>query len=60
MKITAYQREKLKHINHMMDELYDKLDSIYEEITDEQYKDAEEEIDGLICALNDIKESISS
>ena len=44
----------------MMDELYDKLDSIYEEIADEQYKDAEKEIDGLICALNDIKESISS
>ena len=60
MKLTAYQRERLKHINYMMDDLYDKLDSLYEEVADEEYTNAVEVIDALIQDLADIKESIVS
>tara|TARA_R110000822_G_scaffold2180_14_gene10631 strand:+ start:1158 stop:1340 length:183 start_codon:yes stop_codon:yes gene_type:complete len=60
MKITAYQRERLTHINYMMDDLYDKLDSLYEEVADEEYTNAVEVIDALIQSLADIKESIVS
>tara|TARA_R110000751_G_scaffold3827_9_gene17823 strand:- start:1439 stop:1621 length:183 start_codon:yes stop_codon:yes gene_type:complete len=60
MKITAYQRERLTHINYMMNDLYDKVDSLYEEVADEEYTNAVEVIDALIQALADIKESIVS
>ena len=60
MKITAYQRERLTHINYMMNDLYDKLDSLYEEVADEEYTNAVEVIDALIQSLTDIKESIVS
>tara|TARA_R110000787_G_scaffold40573_2_gene100701 strand:+ start:991 stop:1173 length:183 start_codon:yes stop_codon:yes gene_type:complete len=60
MKITAYQRERLTHINYMMNDLYDKLDSLYEEVADEEYTNAVEVIDALIQSLADIKESIVS
>ena len=60
MKITAYQRERLMHINAMMNALYDKLDSLYEEVADEEYLRAVTVIDGLIRDLADIKQSIVS
>tara|TARA_R110000782_G_C14750111_1_gene407067 strand:+ start:816 stop:998 length:183 start_codon:yes stop_codon:yes gene_type:complete len=60
MKITAYQRERLTHINYMMNDLYDKLDSLYEEVADEEYTNAVEVIDALIQSLAKIKESIVS
>ena len=60
MKITAYQRERLKHINCMMNDLYDKLDSLYEEVADEEYINAVKVIDALIRSLADIKQSIVS
>lgn len=60
MKLTAYQRERLKHINCMMNDLYDKLDYLYEEVADEEYINAVEVIDALIQDLADIKESIVS
>ncbi len=60
MKITAYQRERLIHINSMMDDLYDKLDSLYEEVADEEYINAVKVIDALIRSLADIKQSIVS
>lgn len=60
MKITAYQRERLTHINYMMNDLYDKLDSLYEEVADEEYTNAVEVIDALIQSLAEIKESIVS
>jgi len=60
MKITAYQRERLMHINAMMNDLYDKLDSLYEEVADEEYLRAVTVIDGLIRDLADIKQSIVS
>jgi len=60
MKITAYQRERLTHINYMMNDLYDKLDSLYEEVADEEYTNAVEVIESLIQSLTDIKESIVS
>jgi hypothetical protein len=44
----------------MMNDLYDKLDSLYEEVADEEYTNAVEVIDALIQSLTDIKESIVS
>jgi hypothetical protein len=44
----------------MMNDLYDKLDSLYEEVADEEYINAVKVIDALIQALADIKESIVS
>ena len=44
----------------MMTDLYDKLDSLYEEVADVEYINAVEVIDALIQDLADIKESIVS
>lgn len=58
MKITAYEKERLKHINFIMDELYDKLDNIYESMVDKEYKKVSNEIESLKKILEDIKETI--
>tara|TARA_R110000744_G_scaffold377438_1_gene492443 strand:- start:1043 stop:1219 length:177 start_codon:yes stop_codon:yes gene_type:complete len=58
VKITAYEKERLKHINFIMDELYDKLDNIYESMVDKEYKKVSNEIESLKKILEDIKETI--
>lgn len=58
MKITAYEKERLKHINFIMDELYDKLDNIYEHMVDRENKSVLTQIESLQKTLEDIKESI--
>jgi|TARA_R110002020_G_C16293905_1_gene772643 hypothetical protein len=58
VKITAYEKERLKHINFIMDELYDKLDNIYEHMVDRENKSVLTQIESLQKTLEDIKESI--
>ena len=41
-----------------MDELYDKLDNIYESMVDKEYKKVSNEIESLKKILEDIKETI--
>ncbi len=57
-KITAYERERLKYINYTMDELYDLLDNISENLVDKEYSDTIKDINKLIKSLEEIKESI--
>tara|TARA_Y100001973_G_C5130732_1_gene297626 strand:- start:354 stop:530 length:177 start_codon:yes stop_codon:yes gene_type:complete len=58
MKITAYERERLKYINDTMDDLYDKIDSLYESIVDRD--STADAIDIIIKTLETIKEEFTS
>ena len=58
MKITAYEKERLKYINNTMDELYDKVDSLYESLVDREQ--TTRSIDDLIEILQTIKEEFTS
>jgi len=56
--ITAYERERLKYINYTMDELYDKIDHLYEGLVDRD--NILGIIEDLIKSLEDMKEELTS
>ena len=58
MKITAYEKERLKYINNTMDKLYDKVDSLYESLVDRDNTILA--IDDLIEILQTMKEEFTS
>jgi len=58
MKITAYEKERLKYINNTMDQLYDKVDSLYESLVDRDNTILA--IDDLIEILQTMKEEFTS
>ena len=58
MKITAYEKERLKYINNTMDQLYDKVDSLYESLVDRDNTILA--IDDLIEILQTMKEEFNS
>jgi hypothetical protein len=58
MKITAYEKERLKYINNTMDQLYDKVDSLYESLVDRDNTIGT--IDDLIEILQTMKEEFTS
>ena len=58
MKITAYEKERLKYINNTMDKLYDKVDSLYESLVDRDNTILA--IDELIEILQTMKEEFTS
>lgn len=58
-KPSAYDNERLAHINHLMDGLYDSLSSIYENLVDRDFENLNKEINELMSSLRDIKLSIT-
>ncbi len=50
-KISSIDRERLKHINYLMDEFYDKLSTIYEHLVDREIEECNCEILRLIKDL---------
>ncbi len=58
MKITAYEKERLNYINNTMDQLYDKVDSLYESLVDRDNTILA--IDDLIEILQTMKEEFTS
>ena len=59
MMLSAYEKERLSHINNKMDEMYEHLDSIYEFLVDREFDDLKIVVDNLMDELNDIKLSIT-
>jgi hypothetical protein len=59
MVLSAYEKERLSHINNKMDEMYEHLDTIYELLVDREFDDLKEIVDSLMEELNDIKISIT-
>jgi hypothetical protein len=59
MVLSAYEKERLSHINNKMDEMYDHLDSIYELLVDREFDGLDIVVNNLIEELNDIKISIT-
>ena len=59
MVLSAYEKERLYHINNKMNEMYEHLDTIYELLVDREFDDLKEIVDSLMEELNDIKLSIT-
>ena len=53
--ISHLDENRLKHINHLMDGIYEQSSGIYESLVDKDFNQAEQEINNLISTLNDIK-----
>ena len=59
MILSAYEKERLSHINNKMDDMYGHLDSIYEFLVDREFDDLKIVVDNLMDELNDINLSIT-
>ncbi len=55
--INPLDEKRLKHINHLMDDIHDQSSSVYESLVDKDFNQAEQDIDQLILTLNNIKSS---
>jgi hypothetical protein len=55
MVLSAYEKERLSHINNKMDEMYEHLDSIYELLVDREFDELNIVVNNLIEELNDIQ-----
>tara|TARA_R100001463_G_C3360161_1_gene202931 strand:- start:264 stop:449 length:186 start_codon:yes stop_codon:yes gene_type:complete len=55
--INPLDEKRLKHINHLMDDIHDHSSDIYESLVDKDFNQAEQDIDKLISTLNNIKSS---
>tara|TARA_R110000803_G_scaffold98598_2_gene166701 strand:+ start:530 stop:718 length:189 start_codon:yes stop_codon:yes gene_type:complete len=57
MKPSAYDRERLVHINSLMDDIYDGASEIYECLVDREFEELKVIIPNLISQLKDIQHS---
>ena len=57
-KISAYDLERLNHINHLMNEIHNSADEIYEHLADREFKELKVSLTKLISQLKNIEESI--
>ena len=55
--INPLDEKRLKHINHLMDDIHDQSSSVYESLLDKDFNQAEQDINQLISTLNNIKSS---
>lgn len=55
--INPLDEKRLKHINHLMDDIHDQSNSVYESLVDKDFNQAEQDINQLISTLNNIKSS---
>ena len=60
MSIKGADRERLIHINFIMNQLHDHTNSIYEHLVDKEYKEVREEVSSLTAILNNLTASINS
>lgn len=58
MKLSAYDMERIKHINFLMDSIHDQTTEIYEHLVDRDYDDLVSSINKLTSQLNEIKNSL--
>ena len=55
MIISPLDEQRIKYINHLMDNIHDQSSEIYESLVDKDFNEAEYNIDKLISTLNNIK-----
>ena len=58
-EISAYEQERLKHVNTVMDNIHEKTSEIYEGLVDREHEDSLKAIDSLIKELTEVRETIS-
>jgi hypothetical protein len=56
--ISAYDRQRIKHINTLMDEINEQSSGIYEGLVDRDYIQLKESLDSLEIIINEMKKSI--
>ena len=57
-KLTAYDAERVNHINHLMKSINDSSDEIYENLVDRDFVETKKSFTKLITQLKSIEESI--
>jgi predicted translin family RNA/ssDNA-binding protein len=55
--MDALDEQRVKYINHLMDDIYKQSSDVYESLIDKDFKEAEHNINELILTLNNIKSS---
>ena len=56
--ISSIDAERMKHINHLMDGLHNRLDTLYEELADKEIANAKEECKSLMDELKVLHDSM--
>ncbi|HAW04649.1 MAG TPA: hypothetical protein DCW83_08175 [Saprospirales bacterium] len=57
-KLSAYDAERVNHINHLMKSINDSSDDIYENLVDRDFLETKKSLAKLISQLKSIEESI--
>ena len=57
-ELSGFDTERLTHINHVMEEIHDSCDSIYECLVDREFEELSTIITELISKLNDVDISV--
>lgn len=55
MIISPLDEQRVKYINHLMDNIHDQSSEIYESLIDKDFNQAEDNINQLISTLENIK-----
>jgi len=55
MIISPLDEQRVKYINHLMDNIHDQSSEIYESLIDKDFNKAEDNINQLISTLENIK-----
>lgn len=58
-KISAYDNERIKHINYLMDTIHEQSSEIYEGMIDRDFEQLNDGLDSMHDIINEIKKSIS-
>ncbi len=53
--ISPLDEQRIKYINHLMDNIHDQSSEIYESLIDKDFNQAEDNINQLISTLDNIK-----
>ena len=55
---SSYEKERITHINHLMENIHDSTSQIYESLVDREFSVLKIECDKLISILKDISSSV--
>jgi hypothetical protein len=56
--ISPLDKQRVNHINHLMDNINDQSSQIYESLIDKDFLQADRDINKLITTLQDIKSTL--
>lgn len=58
MSLSPLDAERLTHINHVMGQLHDHMDNIYEHLVDRDISECVKEVDKSLVKLKDLRQSL--